>query len=140
VEHALKACHRGGARQRLRGLGEQIHLEGFNARGGCPECGVPREFCDGWQKHDRHWSRSDRLCQYETVMYDTVIGLFHCGDDRYHIDLLEDMMDADIPSPNYEEVASWLGRKLVVDGVRGSQFVRTLMVWTRMTWRVQLAG
>ncbi len=119
IKHTLNACHRGGARQRLRGLGEQIYLEGFNARGRCPECGVPREFCDGWQQYDRLWSPSNRPCQYETVLYDAAVGLYHCGDDRYQLDALEDMMEHDIVKTDYEETASWLGRKLTIDGIRG---------------------
>jgi hypothetical protein len=50
-------------------------------------------------------------------MYDTIIGLFHCGNDRYLLHALEDMMDHDIVNPDHEETASWLGRKLTVDGV-----------------------
>ena len=110
IKHTLNACHRGGARQRLRGLGEQIYLEGLNAEEGCPDCGVPREFCDGWRQYDKHWSPTDRPCQYGTVLYDTVIGLFHCGDDRYQLDALEDMVEHDILDPDLEETASWFGR------------------------------
>jgi hypothetical protein len=39
-------------------------------------------------------------------VYDTVIGLFYYGDNRYQLDALEDMMDSDIISPDYEEIAS----------------------------------
>jgi hypothetical protein len=82
INHTLRNCPRGGAAKRKTELGECIYLEGIKAQSGCQECGVPREFCQRWQRKHGEWVVvPSKQCQYKTLVYDTVVGLFHCGDD-----------------------------------------------------------
>jgi len=142
IEHTLKTCHRGGARQLQRELGVSIYLEGFRPRSGCPECGSPREFCERWQSYNGTWRMSGRKCQYGTLIYDTVIGLFYCDERAYRIDAystMEEDSDPDNQGRTGEDVAIWLCTRLEVADVETSLFIRTVAVWTKMVWRRQAA-
>jgi hypothetical protein len=138
IKHLLENCHRGGARQLQRELGENIYSEGFKPRYGCPQCGGPREFCERWRLGDGAWKLSGRKCQYGNLIYDTVIGLFYCDERAYRVDAYSAMEEDSDPGGQGrtdEDVAIWLCNRLKVVDVECSLFVRTLAVWTKMVWR-----
>lgn len=84
-------CRRGGrGAQRSIRVGEDTFAESFKAQGGCAKCGVPREFCDRWEKSsDDNWQLQPLTrCQYGRLVYDTVVGLIQRSDREYAEDLL----------------------------------------------------
>jgi len=140
IEHSPKSCHRGGVRQMQKELGECIYLEGFRPRYGCADCGCPREFCEQWQWCDGTWIRSGRKCQYGSVVYDTLIGLYYCDETTYRLDAhcaMEEDSDPASAGQSDEDVAIWLCTRLKIANVEGSLLIRTLGVWTKMVWRRQ---
>ncbi|KAL5401080.1 hypothetical protein PMIN03_011834 [Paraphaeosphaeria minitans] len=137
INHTLAKCESGGAKQRFLRIGEAIFEEGFEARGGCKNCGIPREFCDKWARSsDGRWQLQPMMqCQYDQLAYETIVGLFQCGDTSYAIDLyttIQEEGDEEYSSLEDEDVAIWLCRSLVASGMEGAELMRQLWVWTRM--------
>jgi hypothetical protein len=119
----MEACIKGGNKQLQVRLGEVIHLEGFKACEGCPDCGLPREFCAKWeQQSNGTWMISpSNTCQYGHLVYDTVIGLFQCGDRKYTLDLFDAMQEdfrARSVAFSDKDIALWLRKELNVAGIR----------------------
>jgi hypothetical protein len=143
INHSLSECRRRGATQRSTRVGEAIFAEGFKAQGGCASCGVPREFCDRWEKSsDDNWQLQPLArCQYGRLVYDTVIGLFQCSDRKYAEELLvtiEEQGEEEYRDLGDVEVASWLCKRLVVSGIESTEMIRQLWVWTRMVVKVHV--
>lgn len=140
IEHILENCPRGGSVHIGSGLGECILLEGIVARGGCRSCGIPR---DRWQRtHTGGWESSTNQCQYQNLVYHTMIGLFHCGDNRYRMDAYNTIEEEGLETYgglSDEDVACWLSAKLTVASIRSSQIMRVFTIWTRMAWRAKLS-
>jgi Orsellinic acid/F9775 biosynthesis cluster protein D len=142
IHHTLHNCSKGGAASKKTELGECIYLEGLKAQGGCQACGVPREFCQRWRrKHDGKWDvLPTAQCQYQSLVYDTVVGLFHCGDDKYRMEVSDTILeqgDEEYMELGEEDVASWLSTRLTVEGLECSYFMRTFTIWT---WMVRQTG
>ncbi|PVH90804.1 hypothetical protein DM02DRAFT_678390 [Periconia macrospinosa] len=142
VTHTRRACPRGGREQLEVGLGEAFYVDEYKAKGGCRECGVPREMCQRWRKEEGGWV-VDRwqICRYGKLVYDTVIGLYQCDDDRYRLDLdilIEEEGDEEYSYRTDEDVASWLCRRRTVAGIQCSEIIRQLTAWTRMVKKARL--
>lgn len=133
TEHTMRTCEGGGKSQLRKGLGEAIYEEGFWALGGCRGCAMPRELCQAWSRTSSGaWKRDLAVkCQYGKRAYDTVIGFYYCSHRKYRQQVFEDMMDEGIHNICDEDVAAWLGRKIVVE-VESCEIMRQLKAWTMM--------
>ena len=135
--HTLRACKQSGAAQLKVRLGGVIHLEGYKARGSCGDCGIPREFCQRWEKgKDESWEVNElKKCQYEQLVYDIVIGLFQCSDSRYSMDLyttIQEEGNERYAHLSDEDVAAWLCKDMIVAGVKCSEIIWQFWIWTIM--------
>jgi hypothetical protein len=135
ITHSLRKCPRGGAKQLTIRLGEAIHLEGLKAQGGCRQCGMPREFCQKWEKKkEGEWRELEyENCQYGELIYDTVIGLLQSEDSEYWLGLyitIQEEGDEEFGELDDESIALWLGRKIVVAEVEATEMIRQLYYWT----------
>lgn len=131
IQHSLASCHRGGAQQRRKELGKCIYLEGILSQAGCRHCSIPYEFCKKWQRHNGKWELSAKPCQYGKLVYDTVIGLFYCDDERYRMDVyttIKEEGDTGYWGLSDEHVAIWLGTELKMVDMECSRFIRTFAV------------
>ncbi|KAH7248230.1 hypothetical protein B0J15DRAFT_562411 [Fusarium solani] len=136
IEHALRQCPFGGKPTLRMGLAEAIYKEGMWALGGCLGCALPRELCQAWSKSaSGRWKRDQGIrCQYGRQAYDTAIGFFYCKERKYRDELMESMADAGLENFDEEEVASWLGRKIIVAGIESSEIMRQLRWWSGILW------
>jgi hypothetical protein len=142
INHTLRDCSRGGMAKKNTELGECIYLDGIKAQGGCDSCGIPRQFCHKWlEGRNGKWVFSPSgECQYQSLVYDTIVGLFYCGDDRYRMDVLDTILEEgdEYMGLGEEDIATWLSTRLVVEGVECSYFMRAFTVWTWMVRQMQL--
>jgi hypothetical protein len=143
INHTLGECKRGGAIYRRTGLGEIIYLEGFWVESGCRKCAAPHELCQRWKKcQDRTWERDEsKDCQYRQLVYDTVIGIFHCADPKFRLELVCDIQD-DVDGyhdlGDLEEVAVWLGTGVILEGVECARIMQQFYAWTKVLQKGKL--
>ena len=79
--HTVQSCKSGGAQQRMRGLGELIHLEGMRVERGCPSCALPLSTCGAEQEEERWLGPAGRGCRYGCIVYDVVICLYRSANE-----------------------------------------------------------
>lgn len=138
IEHKLRSCPNGGRQQCFKGVGEAVYLEGFLVQAGCHRCAVPKKLCAVWkQSNNQQWKRKKKqACQWGTVIYDTVIALFHSGMEQFYLDLYEtilDESDADYAGLDHESIAAWLTRpKDREEQAESAEITRVFEEWTRI--------
>ncbi|KAL9025824.1 MAG: hypothetical protein Q9196_005420, partial [Gyalolechia fulgens] len=138
IEHEMRSCPNGGRQQRFKGIGEAIYLEGFFVRAGCEQCAVPKHRCGAWKRSDsQQWVREkDERCKWGSVVYDTIIALFHSGVERFYLDIYEAILDEgelDYIGLDHESVAAWLTRpKRQNDNAGSAEIIEVFKRWTEM--------
>lgn len=115
IEHMLRSCPRGGRQQCTKGIGEAIYREGFFVRAGCTRCALPENLCGAWKRSDnQHWEQEKgKKCQWGSLVYDTIIALFHSDIEKFYLDIYEmiqDEGDSDYEGLDHESIATWLTR------------------------------
>lgn len=141
VAHSLRTCPAGGKSTFKQEMGEAVFQEGFRPHGGCEWCALPREHCARWSRAgDGEWTMDqDVRCQYGSLVYEIVIGLFYSG-DSHRVQMVEDFLD-DPPAeddgklPDGEAMVCWLARRVTLETTEGSQWLRTLHAQTAQARR-----
>ena len=141
IQHALRQCTRGGSQTLRSELAVAMYEDGIAPKNGCDTCHIPHDFCDDWARmDDGEWdtitTAKGVLCQFERhLLYDTIIGLYHCGQrdivEEFHSVAYEYCVQRGLNvAYDQKTIALALSQQITVNGVAGSQLLRTLVVLT----------
>ncbi|KAI4192683.1 MAG: hypothetical protein LQ350_008592, partial [Teloschistes chrysophthalmus] len=137
IEHEIRFCPNGGREQCFKGLGESIYLEGIFVRVGCSQCALPEDRCGAWKQSDsQRWVREKNgRCRWGSVVYDTIIALFHSGVEEFYLDIYETIQDEGEPDYDRldeESIAIWLTRPTKEENTTGSaEIIEIFKAWTK---------
>jgi hypothetical protein len=91
--------------------------------------------CRQWWKEGEKWTLDELSpCEYRQLVYDTVIGLYHCPDPKFGSQLFDAMQETvECEGLNdVEEIARWLGSSITVEGeVQCSRIMEQFQLWTQ---------
>ena len=68
-------------------------------------------------------------------MYDIVIGLFQCSNNRYRVDLytaIEEEGDEEYVGLDNKDITAWLCKGITMVGVKYLEIIQQFSIWTRM--------